>query len=128
MKYDQMTITEFFNEVDTEEAARKMVWRYKYGGKEFVCPHCGNERGYQHHTRPEVKSCTKCDRQIRVRAGTIFESSKMPLLTWARAIFIVMQGKRGVSALELYRQLGMKSYGTTWVMLMKIRRALQPAR
>ena len=47
------------------------------------------------------------------------------MLTWCRAIYFVMTSKRGVSALELQRHLGMKSYGTTWAILHKIRRALQ---
>jgi transposase-like protein len=54
----------------------------------------------------------------------MFENSKLPLLTWIRAIHFVMQGKRGVSALELKRLLGMSSYGTAWMMLMKIRKSL----
>ncbi len=61
----------------------------------------------------------------RLRAGTIFEHSKTDLLKWLRAIYFVMQGKRGVSALELQRHLGMKSYGTVWSMLHKIREALR---
>jgi len=125
MGYQKMKIEEFFSAINTEQAAQDVIWRAKCGGKPFRCPHCASERGYQHKTRPEVKTCSNCDRQIRVRAGTIFESSKLPLLVWARALFIVMQGKRGISALELYRQLGMKSYGTTWLMLMKIRSALK---
>ncbi|MBL7556616.1 MAG: IS1595 family transposase [Bdellovibrionaceae bacterium] len=44
---------------------------------------------------------------------------------WVWAIFIVMESKRGISALELKRQLGMKSYGTVWAILQKIRTALQ---
>jgi ISXO2-like transposase domain len=47
------------------------------------------------------------------------------MLKWLRAIFSVMQGNRGVSALELMVHLGMKSYGTVWSMLHKIREALR---
>ena len=60
-----------------------------------------------------------------MRAGTIFQDSKIPMLTWMRAIYFAMQGKRGISALELKRQLGMKSYGTCWSILHKIREALK---
>jgi len=62
---------------------------------------------------------------MRVRAGTIFDSSKTSLLVWVKAIFHVMQGKRGISATELQRHLGLKSYGRVWCMLQKIRSALQ---
>ena len=62
---------------------------------------------------------------MRVRAGPIFEASKTSLLLWVKAVFYVMQGKRGMSAQELQRHLGMKSYGRVWGMLQKIRTALQ---
>ena len=45
------------------------------------------------------------------RAGTLFEASKTPLFLWAKALLYVMQGKRGMSAQELQRHLGLKSYG-----------------
>jgi hypothetical protein len=48
-----------------------------------------------------------------------------PILTWLRAIALVTQGKRGISALELQRQLGMTSYDTAWRMLQKIRESLR---
>lgn len=50
---------------------------------------------------------------VRVRANTIFQNSKTPLLIWLKAICFIIQGKRGISALELQSELGMKSYGTT---------------
>jgi hypothetical protein len=124
MNYPKIKTVEFFETITTEKQARDLLWKNKNEGKEFKCPHCDNERYYQHYTLPEVRTCTGCLKQIRLRVGTIFEDSKLPLLTWVRAIYIVMEGKRGVSALELKRRLGMKSYGTTWLMLMKIRRAL----
>ena len=49
----------------------------------------------------------------------------MPLLVWARTLFLMMQDKRGVAALHVQRELGLKSYGTVWGMLHQIRRALQ---
>jgi hypothetical protein len=55
----------------------------------------------------------------------MFRDSKVPVLTWLRAIFLAMQDKRGVSALQLMRQLGLRSYATAWGMLHKIREALR---
>jgi hypothetical protein len=63
-------------------------------------------------------------KQVRLRVGTIFEASKTGLLLWLKAIFFMMQGKRGVSASELQRHLDQKSYGRVWSMLHKIREAL----
>ncbi len=56
--------------------------------------------------------------------GTIFESSRMPLRLWFRAMWLVTHQKAGVSALGLQRTLGLGSYRTAWVCLHKLRRAM----
>lgn len=124
MQYKKLTITQFFSQIDSEQKARDLLWQNKFDGKDFVCPHCQGETFYQYKCRPEVRKCKTCRKQLRVRAGSIFEHSKIPLLIWVRAIFLMMSGKRGVSALEIYRQLNLKSYKTGWGMLQKIRHAL----
>jgi hypothetical protein len=60
-----------------------------------------------------------------LRAGTILDRSHLPVLIWVRAIFLVTQSKRGISALELKRQLDLKRYETAWNMLHKIRHAMK---
>jgi len=92
MAYRRMKSVDIFKEIDTEEKAREWVWRCRFSGKTFVCPHCENESYWQHKRRPEIRQCDVCFKQIRVRVGTIFEHSKLPLLTWIRAIGFVMQG------------------------------------
>ncbi len=123
MTYRRMKSIEIFKGINTEEKAREWVWKCRFGGKNFVCPYCENESYWQHKRRPEIRQCDVCFKQIRVRAGTIFEHSKLPLLIWIRAIGFVMQGKRGVSAEELRRHLG-RGYETVWGMLQKLREAL----
>ena len=125
MSYQRMKAVKISEEIDTEEKARQWVWKSRFGGKDFICPQCEGESFWQHQSRPEVRECDYCRKQIRLRAGTIFEKSKTPILTWLRAIGLVMQGKRGISALELQRQLGMPSYDTIWKMLHKIRESLR---
>ena len=80
---------------------------------------------YQLETRPEVRQCRLCDRQVRLRSGTMLEHSKLPILTWLRALFLVTQDKRGISALSLTRLLSLGSYRTGWRMLHKIREAMR---
>jgi hypothetical protein len=89
-----------------------------------VCPRCNSENYYQYKCRPEIKKCRCCLKHVRLRTSTVFEHSKIPLLIWVRAIFLMMSGKRGVSSLEIHRQLNLKSYRTSWGMLQKIRHAL----
>lgn len=125
MQYVHMRFWKIMNELDSEEKARAWIWLAKFDGKEFTCPKCKNETYYQHHKSPEIRECKKCHFEVRIRANTIFQKSKTPLLTWLKIICLVTQGKRGVSALELKADLEMKSYGTAWTLLHKIREALR---
>ncbi len=59
-----------------------------------------------------------------MRAGTVFQDSKLPLTVWFRAMWLVTSQKNGVSALGLQRELGLGSYKTAWTVLHKLRRAM----
>lgn len=125
MKYQKMKAARLFSEINSEEKAREWIWQEKFGGKDFQCSKCESSEFYQHRKYPEIRECKKCHYEVRLRAGTIFQNSKTPLLTWVRAVYFTMQGKRGISALELQRQLEIKSYPTAWAILHKIRDALR---
>jgi len=113
----------FFDEINSEASARQFAWKMKLGEAGFACV-CGESRYWQHEARAEIKQCSGCGKQHRLRAGTIFENSKIPILTWLRAIHFVMLDKRGISALQLQRHLSLGSYQTAWSMLLRIRRSL----
>jgi hypothetical protein len=125
MKYERMRLTKVLSKLNSEDEARSWIWLAKFDGKEFYCPKCQNESYYQHHKNPEIRECKRCHFEVRLRANTIFQKSKIPLLIWLKAICFITQGKRGISALELQAELEMKSYGTTWTILHKIREALR---
>lgn len=125
MVYEAFLTDRFFSEIVTEDQAVAVLWKLKFDGARFRCPGCKAESCYNYHCNIEIKKCRGCGRHVRLRSGTIFQHSKTKLLTWLRAIYFVMQGKRGISALELMRHLGSKSYGTVWAMLHKIREALR---
>src|SRR3989304_7719688 len=125
MKYQRMKFSQLLKELDSEEKARVWIWLAKFDGKEFVCPKCAHENFYQHKKNPEIRECKNCHLYSRLRANTIFQHSKTPMLTWLKAICFVAHGKRGISTLELHHELEMKSYGTTWAILHKIREALR---
>jgi transposase-like protein len=125
MSYLRFKGVQFFKQINTEEKARNLVWTSRFGSKEFVCPECSHEGYYQLVCRPEIRKCKSCGHLARLRVGTIFENTKTPMLKWVRAIYMMMQDKRGVSALELKRRLEFGSYETALVITRKIRRALQ---
>lgn len=125
MQYQRMKFGKILKELDSEEKARAWVWLAKFDGKLFICPKCTGESYYQMKKNPEIRKCRTCGLRVRLRANTIFQNSKIPILTWLNAVCFITQGKRGFSALELQTALEMKSYGTTWVLLHKIREALR---
>ncbi len=94
-----------------------------------VCPHCGTcdeatlMKGKAH--RAGLYNCRACDEQFTVTIGTIFEDSKIPLYKWVLGMHLMAASKKGVSALQLQRMLGLGSYRTAWFMAMRIREALR---
>jgi Zn ribbon nucleic-acid-binding protein len=124
MKYTEFPLDKFFKTVTTEKQARDLVWKTRFGETGFSCSKCGSDDFYELRVRPEVRECVACKYHVRLRAGTIFQDSRAPMLIWVRAIYLMMQGKRGISALELQRQLGVKRYEVTWGILYKVRSAL----
>jgi transposase-like protein len=68
--------------------------------------------------------CCRCDYQVSVTAGTIFQNTRKPLQLWFNAIWHVVSQKNGVSARGLQRVLGMKRYETVWIWLHKLRTAM----
>lgn len=125
MQYQRMKFGKILKELDSEEKARAWIWLAKFDGKDFSCSNCNNELYYQLKKNPEIRKCKACGLRVRIRANTIFQNSKIPLLIWLKAICFITQGKRGISTLELQASLEMKSYGTTWIILHKIRDAFR---
>ena len=92
-----------------------------------VCPHCGGvERlkkleGKSH--RPGLYQCGQCRRQFTVTVGTVFERSKVPLNKWLLATYLLCSSKKGMSAHQLHRMLGV-TYKTAWFMFHRIREGM----
>ena len=74
--------------------------------------------------RATLFRCCACRRQTSETAGTIFQDTRKPLVTWFRAMWYVTSQKNGASALGLQRVLGLGSYETAWTWLHKLRRAM----
>jgi transposase-like protein len=93
-----------------------------------VCPHCGviNEatlvKGQSH--RPGMYQCNACREPFTVTIGSVMESSHVPLHKWALAFRLMASSKKGVSAHQLMRSLGLGSYRTAWFMAHRVREAM----
>jgi transposase-like protein len=95
-----------------------------------VCPHCGvvNEATQLQgkSTRPGVWKCRPCQKPFSVTVGTVFERSKIPLTKWLLATELLTSSKKGISAHQVHRMLGV-TYKTAWFMMHRIREAMTPA-
>ncbi len=121
MRKAGLSIFEFQKRYRTEEDCEQAIIRMRWP-KGFICSNCGHDDGYRLKSRRAIQ-CAVCRAQIAITAGTIFDRSKIPLLTWFWIIFLVVQDKGGASALRLSKQLGM-CYSTVWHILHKIRAAM----
>jgi len=121
MKKRNFSVFDFSQRYKTEEDCLQAIQKIRWPNG-FICPCCGHDDGYRLHTR-RVIECVVCKRQTSITAGTIFHRTKVPLLKWFWAIFLIAQDKGGASALRISKQLDMY-FKTTWYMLHKIRRAM----
>jgi transposase-like protein len=71
--------------------------------------------------------CNDCRHKFTVRTGTIFERSHIPLHKWLLATHLMAASKKGMSALQLQRMLGLGSYRSAWFMCHRIRESMKPA-
>src|SRR5918997_5796386 len=104
-----------------EEACRKALFEMRWR-EGLTCAACGG-RGFCELRTRKVFQCNRCKRQVSLTAGTVFQDTKLPLVTWFAAIYHLAQGKGGISSVELGRRLGVKQ-ATAWLMKHKLRRAM----
>lgn len=95
-----------------------------------LCPHCGNAEPTRitklegKSTRPGVYKCNECRAPFSVTVGTVFERSHIPLNKWVLASHLMAASKKGMSAHQLHRMLGV-TYKTAWFMAHRIREAMK---
>lgn len=95
-----------------------------------VCPHCGcMGRIYKMTANAEKRiriglhKCGDCRKQFTVKVGTVFESSHVKLNLWFQAAYLMASSKKGISAHQLHRTLGV-TYKTAWFMAHRLREAM----
>jgi transposase-like protein len=112
-----------------ENQAREHVEKLLRPDGQPVCPHCeSGENAYRMQgksCRPGLCRCRSCKKQFTVTVGTIFEDSHIPLSLWIKAIHLMTSSKKGMSSLQLQRNLGLGSYKTAWHLSHRIRWAMQ---
>lgn len=90
-----------------------------------VCGHCGViGESTPIKTREGWYQCNACRKQFSVTVGTLFERSHIPLNKWLLVAFLMAASKKGISAHQVHRMIGV-SYKSTWFMMHRLREAMR---
>lgn len=106
-----------------EQICREYLETIRWNGN-LKCAYkdCEGEKVFK-FANGKVYKCAKCRRQYSVKVGTIFHDSKIPLQKWYAAIYLITAHKKGISSLQLHRDLGV-TQKTAWYMLHRVRATL----
>jgi hypothetical protein len=90
----------------------------------FRCPSCDHDKAWELGRERLTLQCARCERQVSVTAGTVLHGSHLPLRTWFLAAWLMATHANGISARQLWKQLGLGSYKSAWLLVRKLRRAM----
>jgi transposase-like protein len=111
-----------------EDEARKVIEESRWPNG-ATCPHCGLSETVSHlggkSMGPGWFHCRECREKFTVRTGTLYERSHIPLHKWLLATHLLTSSKKGMSAHQLMRNLGIGSYRTAWFMAHRIREGMR---
>ena len=116
------TLAEFHRMFPSERDCFEYLLRSRWSGQEAACPSCGAGRFFVRGDRLGV-ACASCRHVLSATAGTVMHRTRLPLRTWLLAAWLVITDKRGSSAKQVQRQLGV-SYETAYMILQRLRAAM----
>ena len=129
---EDLTLPEIMQRFSTEEKAIEYMESILWPNGP-VCPHCGNADAQkiwkltaekEKKIRAGLWQCAECKKHFRVTVGTIFEDSHIPLNLWIVAWYLMSGAKKGISAKQMQRHLGLGSYKSAWFLCHRIRYAM----
>lgn len=110
-----ISLTSYFN---TKEKCQQAIIESRWSDGDVVCPYCG-----AHHCSKRGDGrfrCNHCLKNFSCLVGTIFENTKLPLIKWFVAMYLISSHKKGISSHQLSRDLDI-TQASAWYMLQKIR-------
>jgi len=113
-------LLDYFKE---EKTGIEYYERIRWNGKP-VCPHCGIDKAPYRTNRGFKCSDKNCSKKFTVKTGTIFDNSKISFRIWFAAIFLAGSNRKGISSLQLSRELGI-TQKTAWFVLHRVREMLK---
>jgi transposase-like protein len=117
-------LKQLFAKFKDEDACRQFLIQQRWNGNP-VCPHCNHTKVYNIENGKRFKCAnSKCYKKFSVTVGTVFEASNIPLSTWFPAMYIIAAHKKGISSIQLAKDLGV-TQKTAWFMMHRIRESLK---
>ncbi len=116
------TLPQLFDYFKDEQTCREYLEQQRWNGNP-VCPFCGAEKPYKTNRGYKCRN-KECFKKFTVTVGTIYENSKVSLRNWFAAIYLCTSSKKGISSLQLHRQLGI-TQKTAWFVLHRVREMLR---
>ncbi len=117
-----LSIAEILKRFSTETKAVRWLESVRWGGKP-VCAHCGGvERIRESRSKKQTYWCGSCRKQFTIKTGSVMHASNIPVRKWAIAMYYVLTARKGVSAMQLSKELDL-TYKTAWFLLHRIREA-----
>ena len=118
-----MNMIELLEKYPTHEKAVEILEKMRWGDK-IKCAYCGSDNTNTYMARGRrVHYCNSCIHSFTVTVGTIFHSTKVPLHKWFILMSLMLNAKKGLSACQASRDVGMNRI-TVWKMMHKIRKSM----
>jgi transposase-like protein len=116
-----MNLVELIKQFNSEAKCRAYIEMLRWPDG-VACPRCQSQKIYRLENRP-LLLCSSCEHQFSVTVDTIFHDTHLPLEKWFLATVLLCESKKGISACQIQRSLGV-SYKTAWYLCHRIRAAM----
>jgi transposase-like protein len=126
----QMTLADFDRLFPDEQSCWTYLLLHRWPAGP-LCPRCQNDHVYESTARPWHWQCKKCGKNNRspyrfsLKTGTIFEETKMPLRTWFKVLYLMLTSKKGISALQIHRMIGTRTYESAFYICHRLRAGMK---
>ena len=128
-----MNIREAHEKFGTDEQCLEYIGKMRWPDGIVRCPACGGKDVKRVERTADSKNRRKwfylciektCHTQFSPTSGTLFSDTHLPLIVWFQAITLMLNAKKGISAKQLQRDLGIGGYKTAWYLNHRIREAM----
>ena len=116
-----MELIEVLTVYNTQQKCIEYLEEQKWGGVP-KCPYCDSNRSSKRKNGLRHK-CHGCNKSYSVLVGSIMESTKLPLVKWFAAMCLMLNAKKGISSLQLSRDIGVNK-NTAWYLQKRVRKAM----